>query len=145
MIELEAGVDPARVVDLRRAVLRPHQEPEASVYPTDGDAGAVHWLLLEDGRPVGCASVYRELLNPQHGLRFRGMAVLPEWRGTGLGRRLLDVLQEHARAERTGLWCNARVTAGSFYEAMGLRGHGEVFDLPPLGPHRIYCWTPPDR
>lgn len=142
MTRLLGGVDPERVVDLRHALLRPHQERAAAVYPDDRAPGARHWLLLDGARPAGCASVYAEPLDEAHGLRFRGMAVAPELRGRGLGRLLVEALQAHARDARTGLWCNARTTAGAFYEAVGLCGHGPVFDLPPLGPHRVYRWRP---
>lgn len=143
MTELLVDVDPERVIDLRHRLLRPHQERTAAIYPEDRDPGARHWLLVQDGRAVGCSSVYAEALDPAHGLRFRGMAVEPDCRGQGLGRLLVEALQEHAREQGTGLWCNARTTAGAFYESVGLCGHGEVFDLRPLGPHRIYCWRPP--
>ena len=142
MSELRVGVDAHRVVELRRRILRPHQPPAASHYADDRAPGALHLLIEDDGRAIGCASVYVEPLDDHHGLRFRGMAVEPARRGEGHGRRLVVALQEHARTQRTGLWCNARISAGAFYEYAGLHGHGAVFDLTPLGPHRVYRWHP---
>ncbi|TPW08355.1 MAG: acetyltransferase, partial [bacterium] len=68
--------------------------------------------------------------------RLRGMATLPEARGTGLGGALLEACLDHiARNGGTRLWCNARTTAAGFYVRYSFNIHGEAFDLPGIGPH----------
>jgi ribosomal protein S18 acetylase RimI-like enzyme len=62
----------------------------------------------------------------------------PERRRQGIGKALLDacVAWSEAHGGRT-MWCNARVTAASFYEACGFAREGDAFDLPGIGPHYV--------
>jgi putative acetyltransferase len=59
------------------------------------EAGAPsgHWVLEEDGRVVGSADVEQRV----PGVFTLGMAILPEFRGRGRGRMLLDRALAHAR------------------------------------------------
>ena len=84
--------DRAALAQIRRTVFIDEQGvPEALEWDA-GDAGAVHFLaVLGDGTPVGCA----RLLSNGHVGR---MAVLPAWRGCGIGRALLDAALVEARA-----------------------------------------------
>ncbi|AGC46016.1 acetyltransferase [Myxococcus stipitatus DSM 14675] len=127
---------------LRRAVLRPHQPPEAVVYPGDDDQDTLHLGLYSDGRLLGVASLYRE--PPPYALkaitswRLRGMAVEQGRQGQGLGAALLKACMDHAMEHRgTQLWCNARATASGFYRSLGFIQHGDVFELPGIGPHHL--------
>ena len=58
-----------------------------------GDEQAASWTLEEAGRVVGMANVHQRA----RGVLMLGMAILPEARGRGGGRRLLDAALEHAR------------------------------------------------
>ncbi|WP_141326027.1 GNAT family N-acetyltransferase [Myxococcus sp. AB025B] len=127
---------------LRRAVLRPHQPPEAVVYPGDDDPDTVHLGLYSEGRLLGVASIYRE--PPPYALkaitawRLRGMAVEHGRQGQGLGAALLKACMEHAVTQKgTQVWCNARSTASGFYRSLGFVQHGEPFELPGIGPHHL--------
>lgn len=126
---------------LRHAVLRPHQPPEASTYPGDDAADTLHLGLYREGRQLGIASLYREP-PPGESLssawRLRGMAVLPETQGQGLGAALLRTCLDHAASQSgTWVWCNARTTAAGFYRALGFSPRGEEFELPGIGPHYL--------
>ena len=64
------------------------------------------------------------------------VAVIREWRGKGVGARLVEALIEHARQkgfERVHL--NAQVTALDFYRRLGFDASGPVFDEAGI-PHR---------
>lgn len=133
------AVSAAQTRPVRRAVLRPHQPPEASLYPHDEAAGAFHVGAFAQGALVGVASVYHERAphRPERDAwRLRGMATLPEARGKGLGGRLLQACIAHVASQHGDLlWCNARTTASGFYLRHGFRQVGDTFDLPGLGPH----------
>ncbi|MCO5170904.1 MAG: GNAT family N-acetyltransferase [Planctomycetes bacterium] len=126
---------------LRRRVLRPHQPPEAMVYPGDEAPDTLHVGAYVGDDLVGVASLYREAppgeADPD-AWRLRGMAVRPEDQGGGHGRALLAACLEHART-RGGrrVWCNARTTAAGFYARLGFEARGPEFDLPGLGPHLV--------
>jgi GNAT superfamily N-acetyltransferase len=124
---------------LRQAVLRPGRPPESTVYPGDEAPGAWHVGAYEDGDLRGIASVYCEAPAGEAdpcAYRLRGMAVLPAYQGRGYGRALVQACVRHVLAHGgQTLWCDGRVSALGFYQALGFRPVGAVFDLPFSGPH----------
>jgi predicted GNAT family N-acyltransferase len=89
----------------------------------DDDLMAYHLLALDAGqRPIGTA---RLLGSGQIGR----MAVVPEWRGQGVGSALLARLLE--QAETSGmqkLFLHAQTSAEPFYAKAGFSPVGKVFD-----------------
>ena len=96
--------------------------PESVEWDAD-DSRCVH-ALAEDraGAPIGCA----RLLADGH---IGRVAVLREWRGRGVGSRLMSALIDEAR--RRG-WeqvaVNAQLRAMPFYERHGFVATGDDFD-----------------
>jgi predicted GNAT family N-acyltransferase len=86
------------------------------------DQGATHLLARDgDGQPMGTA---RLLPTGQLGR----MAVLPEWRGRGVGRALLRrALEIAAGAGLPAPFLNAQTSALPFYVRMGLKPVGKEF------------------
>lgn len=138
-----AAVRPVTAVEvrpLRRAVLRPHQEPEDCVYPLDDLPATGHFGAFVEGALVGVASIFQEAREGEDpgAWRIRGMATLPQVRGDGWGAKLLTACLDHARESGgSHVWCNARSTAAGFYRKQGFREDGPEFDLPGLGPHYV--------
>lgn len=62
----------------------------------ESDGPAALWVLEEADAIVGTIGVYATRVR---GVLSLGMAILPEWRGRGGGRALLDTAIEHARAQ----------------------------------------------
>jgi len=57
------------------------------------------------------------------------MAVLREWRGRGVGSRMIELLMSEARCRHyPKLLLNAQISALPFYEQFGFVGRGDVFD-----------------
>lgn len=135
---------------VRQRVLRPHQRAEELVYPGDDDADTFHLGAFDaSGLIVAILSMYRHAQPPHEpadeprAWRIRGMASIPEARGTGLGRALV----EHARDRAWGsdgdpIWCNARQAAFGFYEKLGFRIVGGVFEIEGIGPHAVMVLDP---
>lgn len=142
--EAEPGVhsvEPTAVLPLRRQVLRPHQTAEASAYGED-PLPTTHHLAHRDRsgavRAVGTSLVQARPGGPARARRLRGMAVHPDRRGTGLGRRILDGLVAWAAWEGAEeVWCNARESALGFYARAGFETVGDRFELPDIGPHFV--------
>ncbi len=126
----------AALYDLRARVLRPDRPPEDSRFPGDDAPATVHLGAFVDGKCVGVASLFAE-----RGIRLRGMAVEPDRRGQGVGAALLRHIQQGAAERGQDLWCNARASAVGFYEKLGWKTEGDVFDLPLIGPHYVMRWT----
>lgn len=94
----------------------------------DDDILAYHLIALDSAqRPIGTA---RLLGTGQIGR----MAVVPEWRGRGVGAALLSHLLERAGATGQGkLFLHAQIDAEGFYAKAGFTAVGKVFyeaDIP---------------
>ena len=89
------------------------------------------FVLTAEGRTVGCAGLHA---TETDGVAYLGMAVLPEHRGLGGGRALLDALVAHAadvgieRLELEVFADNRR--AISLYESAGFAHEGAGRDFP---------------
>lgn len=61
------------------------------------------------------------------------LAVAPEARGRGIGRRLMETLEDEARARgQIGIWLDTfSFQAPAFYEALGYERIGMIDDYPP--------------
>lgn len=96
----------------------------------DDDARALHLLAVDaESRPIGTA---RLLDSGQIGR----MAVLPEWRGRGVGSALLkEALRIAAESGFPTLFLNAQTSALPFYARMGFVPVGEQFAEAGI-PHR---------
>lgn len=132
---------------LRHAVLWPHKSAPA-VCTIEGDEDAIHLgAFTENGEHVGVCSLFwgmrserfPEVLSVEEPVcRLRVMGTLPEVRGRGAGR----VLIERATVEAKGmgaawLWCDAREVALGFYERMGFSYCSDFYEVPEIGRHRM--------
>lgn len=136
-----ASVPRDQVLDLRHQVLRPHESREACRFDTDELPGCQHFAAFLEDRLVAIATVFPEPLERLGGIsavRLRGMACVPELQGQGIGSRLLQFALDEARRAGYGIfWCNARLSAISFYQNLGFDPVGETFQLAGIGPHKI--------
>ena len=119
--------------------MRPGRPFGAAVYESDALSETRHFIAVDgDDRIVGCVTIFPEPWpGSDDAWRLRGMGVADELRGAGVGRKLLQAVDEFLRGlDRTPLiWCNARCTAVGFYERCGWEVASDVFDLPDIGPH----------
>ena len=126
---------------IRHKILRPHQTIDDCRYDTDHDPGAFHLGAYEDNIIFSVASFYKErsvAFESPTQYRLRGMATLVEYRARGAGRSLIDFAVDRFRLNHVDLlWCNARTSAALYYSRLGFKQQGEIFDLPPLGPHKL--------
>jgi GNAT superfamily N-acetyltransferase len=135
-------VSAAETHGLRRRVLRA-EAPEASVvFDGDDDAGALHLAAaaVDGGDLVGVASFFPSPYPGEPGAyQLRGMAVVPEVQGTGIGARLLAEGVARVRARGVPLlWANGRDSAVGFYERQGWKVVGDGFVYGPMKlPHHV--------
>lgn len=134
-------IDPEMTYSLRHRILRPNQSIEDCKYSTDHEEGAFHVGAFYKGKLISigsfCMKNYHEF--PQKvQYRLRAMATLEEFRRKGAGRLVVSFAENILRDRRVELlWCIGRIDAKGYYEKLGFRPHGEVFDYPPIGPHII--------
>ena len=127
------------IYSIRHKVLRPNQPIEKCHFEHDGDDQTFHLGAFVDNKLVSIASFYYEkndTFENENQFRLRGMATLEDYRKQGFSRELLKVAFPMIKQNFCNLvWCNARTSAQGFYETMGFKGHGEVFEIPDIGPH----------
>ncbi len=108
---------------VRRAVFIDEQGVPEALEWDEYDAASVHWLASTvDGTPIGCA----RLLPDGH---LGRMAVLPAWRGQGVGRALLDAAIRAAQSRGLHqLVLSAQTHAAAFYTQAGFVTTGAVYE-----------------
>ena len=68
--------------------------------------------------------------------QLRGMATLPEVRGKGFGKVIIEEAVKILKEKNVDfLWCNARKEVTSFYEKLNFVKLGEEFMVEKVGPH----------
>jgi predicted GNAT family N-acyltransferase len=116
----ESEKDRELCLSLRRTVFVEEQGVPPSMEVDEHDrSDAVHALATWNGVPAGTGRV---VLDGKGAARIGRMAVVDDVRGRGIGRALLAVLEERARARGAAklvLW--AQVSARPFYEKAGYR------------------------
>lgn len=111
------------LLSVRTPVFVHEQKVPAHIEEDERDPHCVHLLALHDDHPVATARLDIE----RHG-KIGRVAVLPAYRGQGLGRTLMRTLEALAKAAQLpSVWCHAQVTAAPFYERLGYRREGGEF------------------
>ena len=112
---------------IRRKVFNEEQQVPADIEVDDYDASPVacaHILARVDGVPAGCGRwiPYKE----PNIAKIQRIAVLPEFRGCGVGARVMEALEMSARqAGMTGCILDSQCHAEPFYRRLGYRAVSE--------------------
>jgi predicted GNAT family N-acyltransferase len=117
-----------KIFNLRFDVLRaPWNQPRGSE-KDENESSAIHALIKdESGKCI--ASGRLQFNNAEEG-QIRFMAVETEYRGQGLGKMILDFLEQKAKANNTfSIVLQARENALQFYERAGYINEGKSFLL----------------
>lgn len=124
--------DQERAYEIRRRVFLDEQRVPPELEFDADDAHALHALAIVAGEPVATG---RLVVRGDHAQIGR-MAVLAEHRGHGVGRAILEELVR-AASERgaSRVILHAQVQAIGFYESLGFKAFGEVYDEAGI-PHR---------
>ena len=128
--------DRAAVFAVRRQVFVDEQSVPEELEYDELDLTADHFLALLDGVPVGAGRLVvidsAPDADPGQGTKPTGtlgrLAVAKAARGTGLGRLLVDAIEQRA-AERglAAVELHAQTHARSFYQQLGYAAYGDLF------------------
>ncbi len=115
-------VDVEDILPFRQAMLWP--DKPISHVKVAGDEDAIHICLRSNGEIVAAGTFFRSGETAQ----LRKLAVSPQCRGQGIGKALVSFGVDHlAKLGITRLWCDARVTAVGFYEALEFEVDADVY------------------
>ena len=125
------------LIDLRHVILRTGLPRELAYFEGDDEPTTRHVVAETDGRIVGCATILRRDWKGTQAYQLRGMAVVDELQGRGIGSQLLAELERFVQDEgfTRQLWCNARTPAAKFYEKHGWQIVSDEFHIKHAGPH----------
>ena len=123
LVKLDWRQGRAALSFIRQTVFVEEQGVPAEIEMDAADAGATHLLIWDwQGQPVACARLLPEG-------KVGRMAVLPQWRGHGLGERLLHAAMQEAKARG---WFELRAAAQAsvidFYAKSGFAAIGDRFE-----------------
>lgn len=117
-----------RCFAIRLAVFVQEQHVPVCEEMDDLDREAVHFLAAIDGLPSGTA---RLLAYDDHGrkvAKIGRVAVLPEYRGRGIGLALMEAALSHARElGYNEALLDSQTHVVAFYERLGFAAEGEEF------------------
>lgn len=124
---------------IRNQVLRPGKPLSSCYFEGDDDDLTFHLGAFIDKKLCSVASFYfknHPEIKEEYQFQLRGMATLPEYRGRGLSKALLEtgfplIKKNHVNV----VWCNARKTAVGFYETVGFTIISSEFEIEGIGPH----------
>jgi predicted GNAT family N-acyltransferase len=126
VIAIESPSDMQRAHAIRRRVFIEEQHVPEEIEMDADDAHAFHVLATLEGVAIGCGRMV------DHGaseVKIGRMAVLQEFRNTGVGATILRFLIERAsdRGVRKAI-LHAQLTAEGFYLKEGFTPVGDVFE-----------------
>ncbi|MFD2670275.1 GNAT family N-acetyltransferase [Marinicrinis sediminis] len=107
---------------IRQKVFVEEQQVPAELEIDDWDASVTvcqHVLMKLDSQAVGAAR-YRPYPDEPKLAKLQRFAVLKEYRGTGLGRKMLEKMEQYAQQDGyDGMILDGQVRARPFYEKAG--------------------------
>ena len=134
-------ISPGDTYQIRHIVLRPNQTIDECKYGDDFQENALHLGAFLHGKLISIASYYEEInknFNENVQYHLREMATLNEFRNLGAGSALIECAETILLKRNADLWwCNARISASSYYEKLGLNVFGGMFTIDPIGPHKL--------
>jgi ribosomal-protein-alanine N-acetyltransferase len=132
-------VDAEKIRPLRHSELRKGQDFSTTSYLKDYEEGTFHMACIVDDKIVTCATFYAQTsikIKSNKAYRLRGMATDSQFQRKGYARNLMiESFKELKKRNCDMVWCNARLVAVSFYESLGFKIKGDLFDIAEIGPH----------
>jgi predicted GNAT family N-acyltransferase len=124
IIKLNYG-DPElqKAFDIRRKVFVDEQKCPADLEYRDDDV-STHFLAICNNIPCGAA---RWRITGS-GIKLERFAVLPEYRGKGVGAHLVKAVLKDIPATNRKIYLNAQLSALSFYASFGFKPVGDHFE-----------------
>jgi GNAT superfamily N-acetyltransferase len=113
------------------ALSEPPRSREATLSPGDTAPGSLHLGAYLDGRLAGVCSVGPEplpILDHPNAWRVRGLIMLPEFRGRGIGSALMQRALAHVETQANPLaWGFPKKKLTDMYSRIGFRPTGYTY------------------
>jgi len=114
--------------EIRRIVFVEEQAVPAELEWDELDEISEHFLAFENAAPESKSSGTARMRVVGNVAKAERVAVLSRARRLGLGRLLMDAIEDRARTRNLSIvTLNAQLSALPFYQRLGYRAEGEVF------------------
>ena len=134
----ESPQDLERVYAIRHQVFVQEQGVPADLEQDSYDAQATHWLAWHQEQAVATARLLR--YSADQG-KIGRVAVLPEWRGQGVGRIIMQAIHQWVKGQPLQqLLLDAQLTVIPFYQKLGYQAQGEIFEDCGILHQRMVRW-----
>jgi glucose-6-phosphate 1-epimerase len=132
IVPVRSAAQIALAYAIRRRVFIEEQHIDEAIERDVDDLSAIHVLAMLDAQGVGCG----RMVESAAGAKIGRMAVIPEFRGRGIGRAVLDCLVGAARRRGARLaYLHAQVPVEGFYLKYGFTPVDGIFEEAGI-PHR---------
>jgi len=131
-----------QIKTIRHQVLWSHlaSSKECVISPDELES-TFHMGAIENDIVVGTSTFLVEInekFDTKFQYRLRAMATSPSVKGKQVGRQIIETSIEKLKSMGVELlWCDARLEATGFYEKLGLKMKGEIYNVPNIGPHKL--------
>jgi len=124
------------IIDLRHRMLRACLPRDTAIFAGEDQPDKLHFAAYIEGLVVGCASLHPSVYENRAAFQLRGMAVEKVYQGLGIGRALVEAIEDETRRLDIGvIWANCRTPAVPFYKRMGWEIISDEFAIETAGPH----------
>ncbi len=135
-------LDISDIKPLRYQVLWQHKSStDECVIDADFESTTFHIGAIKNNEVVGTSTFIIDIndeFNILNQYRLRAMATSPKVRGEGVGRQIIKFAIKQLKQMNVDLlWCDARLIATGFYEKMGFKTLGDIYNVPQIGPHQL--------
>lgn len=126
---------------IRHKILRKGKPIESCFFDGDNDKDTLHLGLFFESEIIGIVSYMKNTNakfseSKQH--QLRGMAILEEYQGKGLGELLVKSGEVLLKQNKCSLiWLNSRIKAVNFYKRQGYSIMGNPFEIKDIGTHYL--------
>ena len=126
---------------VRHPILRIGKPIESCLFEGDDIETTNHLGVFVKDKLVGICSFFKtshSSISLKNQYQLRGMAVLKEFQGKGLGNLILNYGETFLKKKETNIiWCNAREIAVDFYKKNGYKIIGRAFNIKGIGLHFV--------
>ncbi|MDP5158362.1 MAG: GNAT family N-acetyltransferase [Flaviramulus sp.] len=124
---------------MRHPVLRAGKHIDTCHFAGDDLETTFHLGIFLNEELLGICSFFKSnhnCITSKNQYQLRGMAILKEFQGKGLGNIILNFGENLLREQNTQvIWCNAREVAVNFYLKTGYKTIGNTFNIKDIGIH----------
>ncbi|WP_010182396.1 GNAT family N-acetyltransferase [Aquimarina agarilytica] len=128
-------------IPVRQPMLRAGLPVSSCIFKGDELSSTLHLGAFHNNQLVGVVTYmqqHHKLFKQKNQYQLRGMAVLTNFQGNGIGELLVKKGQDLLKEQSIDLiWCNARKVAVAFYEKNAFFITGDPFDIPGVGTHYL--------